>query len=107
MRRKHVPQRTCVACRQVKSKRELVRVVRAPDGKICVDESGKLHGRGAYLCRDRACWEKGIGQAGQARKSPLAHSLKVDLSETDRAALLDYAQKLPDAAAVGANHEES
>jgi len=92
MRRKHVPQRTCVACRQVKPKRELIRVVRAPDGKITVDETGKAHGRGAYLCRDRACWEKGVGKAHQAANSPLAHSLKVPLSEADRAVLLDYAR---------------
>ena len=100
MRRKRVPQRTCVACRQVKSKRELIRVVRAPDGRVCVDETGKAHGRGAYLCRDRRCWEKGIGQASQTKSSPLAHALKVTLSETDRAALLGYAQQLPDSASV-------
>lgn len=104
MRRKHVPQRTCVACRQVKSKRELVRVVRAPDGKVFVDETGKANGRGAYLCRDRACWEKAIGQLHRASSSPLAHSLKVTLSEADRAALLDYAQQLPDTASTNANH---
>jgi predicted RNA-binding protein YlxR (DUF448 family) len=103
MTRKRVPQRTCVACRQVKSKRELIRVVRAPDGKIYVDETGKTHGRGAYLCRARVCWEKGVGQARNATNSPLAHSLKVALSEADRAALLDYAQQLPAIASSDAN----
>jgi predicted RNA-binding protein YlxR (DUF448 family) len=96
MRRKHVPQRTCIACRQVKSKRELIRIVRLPDGEILVDETGKANGRGAYLCRERACWEKGIGQPHHRSGSPLARSLKVTLSEADRAALLDYAQQLPD-----------
>lgn len=100
MRRKRVPQRTCVACRQVKSKRELIRVVRAPDGTVCVDETGKAHGRGAYLCRARRCWEKGIGQASQTKSSPLAHALKVTLPATDRAALMDYAQQLPDSVSV-------
>jgi predicted RNA-binding protein YlxR (DUF448 family) len=95
MRRKHVPQRSCVACRQVKSKRELIRVVRAPDGKILVDETGKANGRGAYLCRDRACWETGIGQSRSAGNSPLAYALKVTLTEADRLALLDYARQLP------------
>ena len=99
MRRKHIPQRTCVACRQVKPKRELVRVVRAPDGHVRVDETGKAHGRGAYLCRDRACWEKGLGDPRRPANSPLAHSLKVSLSETDREALLEYAQQLPVASA--------
>jgi predicted RNA-binding protein YlxR (DUF448 family) len=99
-----VPQRTCVACRQVRSKRDLVRVVRAPDGKVYVDETGKANGRGVYLCRDRACWEKGIGQAHRTTNSPLAHSLQVVLSETDRAALLNYARQLPDTTSLDANH---
>jgi predicted RNA-binding protein YlxR (DUF448 family) len=100
MRRKHVPQRTCIACRQVKSKRELIRIVRLPDGEILVDETGKANGRGAYLCRVRACWEKGIGQPHRSSDSPLARSLKVTLSETDWAALWDYAQQLPDVVSV-------
>jgi predicted RNA-binding protein YlxR (DUF448 family) len=104
MRPKHVPQRTCIACRQVKSKRELIRVVRASDGKVLVDETGKANGRGAYLCPDRACWEKGIGQPRCASSSPLAHSLKATLSEADRAALLDYAQQLPDTASGETDH---
>ena len=101
---KHVPQRTCVACRRVKSKRELIRVVRSPDGKIFVDETGKANGRGAYLCRDRVCWEKGIGRSRGATGGPLAHSLKVTLSEADRIALLDYAQQLPVTVSADANH---
>lgn len=104
MTRKHVPQRTCVACRQVKSKRDLIRVVRAPDGKIFADETGKANGRGAYLCRDRSCWEKGIGEPRRASKGPLAHSLKATLSEIDRVALLDYAEQLPDSASAHKNH---
>lgn len=104
MRRKHVPQRTCIACRQVKPKRELIRVVRAPDGKVHIDETGKAHGRGAYLCRNRVCWEKGIGQVYYAKSSPLIHALNVTLSEADRAILLDYAQQLPDIASPTGNH---
>jgi len=100
MKRKHVPQRTCAACRLVKAKRELIRVVRVPDGRVCVDETGKANGRGAYLCRDRTCWERGIGQARQLTNSPLAHALKTTLSEADRSALLDYARQLPQSASV-------
>ena len=44
------PQRTCVACRAVKDKRELTRIVREPDGKVAIDPRGKLAGRGAYIC---------------------------------------------------------
>jgi predicted RNA-binding protein YlxR (DUF448 family) len=104
---KHVPQRTCVACRRVKSKRELVRVVRSPDGNTFVDETGKANGRGAYLCRDRMCWEKAIGRPRGSSSGSLAHSLKVVLSEADRSVLLDYAQRLPDTTSVGANRKSS
>jgi len=102
MKRKSAPQRTCVACRHVKSKRELIRVVRTPDGTVCVDETGKDPGRGAYLCRDSVCWEKGIGKG-----NVLGHSLKVTLSETDRAALLAYALQLPTISAKDLSQKES
>jgi predicted RNA-binding protein YlxR (DUF448 family) len=102
MRHKHVPQRTCSACREVKPKRELIRVVRTPEGTVVVDEMGKASGRGAYLCRARACWEKGIGQSHQKGSGPLAHALKVTLSDKDRAALLAYAEQLPGTASEDA-----
>ena len=57
---KHIPQRTCVACQEVKTKRELIRLVRVSDGSVQVDTSGKKAGRGAYLCRVLECWEKGL-----------------------------------------------
>ena len=56
MRRKHIPQRTCIGCRQVRAKRDMVRIVRTPEGKLVVDKTGKQNGRGAYLCPDQACW---------------------------------------------------
>ena len=59
-RPKHVPIRTCIACRQEAGKRELVRVVRTPSGSVQVDPTGKLAGRGAYICRTRACWEQAL-----------------------------------------------
>ncbi|HEV3232981.1 MAG TPA: YlxR family protein [Candidatus Dormibacteraeota bacterium] len=52
----HLPTRTCVACRTSKPKRELVRVVRTAEGEVRVDSSGKLNGRGAYICRTEDCW---------------------------------------------------
>jgi hypothetical protein len=80
-----------VVCRQVKAKRELVRIVHGLDGRIHVDETGKMPGRGAYLCRERSCWEKEMGGAR------LAHALKTNLSEADYETLLAYARQLPDA----------
>jgi hypothetical protein len=86
-RRKHVPQRTCVGCREVLAKRSLIRVVRSPQG-IQVDPTGKLAGRGAYLHDQRTCWEKGL-------KGALAHALKVELSAEERQYLAAFAETLP------------
>jgi hypothetical protein len=73
---KHIPQRTCVGCRSVLAKRQLIRIVRTADG-VKVDPTGKLAGRGAYLHDRRSCWEAGL-------EGSLAHALKVDLTAADR-----------------------
>lgn len=52
---KRVPMRTCVGCRTERGKRELVRVVRTPEGEVVLDATGKRSGRGAYLCPRREC----------------------------------------------------
>jgi predicted RNA-binding protein YlxR (DUF448 family) len=80
-RKKHKPQRTCVACREIKDKRELIRVVRTPTGQIMLDPTGKANGRGAYLCRTRDCLEKGL------QKGRLARALKTTLSREEVQAL--------------------
>jgi predicted RNA-binding protein YlxR (DUF448 family) len=82
-RKKHVPQRTCVACRAVRDKRELVRLVRTPEGQLVVDKTGKQNGRGAYLCRQRSCWEAALNgrQLGKA--------LKIEIGERERQVLRD------------------
>lgn len=86
---KHIPLRTCVQCRQVKPKRELVRVVRSPQGTVEVDERGKAAGRGAYLCRNRVCWERAL--AGDR----LGHALQIKISATDRESLAEYSCRFP------------
>ena len=55
---KKIPQRQCVGCREMKEKRELIRVVHSPEGEIALDFKGKLPGRGAYVCPDGACLAK-------------------------------------------------
>ena len=55
---KKVPQRTCMGCQAKKEKRELVRIVRSPEGEISVDMTGKKQGRGAYICPDLECLNK-------------------------------------------------
>ncbi len=57
---KKTPMRMCVACREMKPKKELVRIVRTPEGLVEVDLTGKKNGRGAYLCRSEECLEKAI-----------------------------------------------
>ncbi|MPZ24558.1 MAG: DUF448 domain-containing protein [Dehalococcoidia bacterium] len=88
---RHVPQRTCVACRSVSPKRGAVRIVRTAEGRVEVDETGKRPGRGAYLCQRKSCWEAAL----TGRKDPLGHSLKVALQPADREALRSYALRLP------------
>ena len=57
---KKIPMRQCLGCRDMKPKRELIRVVRSPEGEISLDFRGKAPGRGAYLCKNSGCLEKAI-----------------------------------------------
>ena len=84
---KHVPQRTCVGCREVLPKRKMIRLVRTAEG-VRVDPTGKLAGRGAYLHDRRECWERAL-------KGALAHALKTTLTVDDRTRLEDYMASLP------------
>ncbi|MDO8690497.1 MAG: YlxR family protein [Dehalococcoidia bacterium] len=86
---RHVPQRTCVSCRQPAAKRKLVRVVRLVGGAVEVDSTGKKSGRGAYLCCNRACWETAL------RKKSLERALKTTISPEDRAVLESYSRDIP------------
>lgn len=87
IRMKHVPQRTCVGCRTVLPKRQMVRIVRNANG-VRIDPTGKLAGRGAYLHDQRDCWERGL-------RGALAHALRVELSTEDRARLVEFMNTLP------------
>lgn len=87
-RRKHVPQRTCVGCREVLAKRSMTRIVRRPDG-VQIDPSGKLAGRGAYLHDKKTCWERGM-------RGAIASALKMELTSTDMELLTAYLDTLPD-----------
>ena len=72
---KKIPMRQCMGCRERKAKREMIRVVRMTDGNVSLDFSGKLNGRGAYICPDPECLKK-------ARKSKaLDRSLEVTIPE--------------------------
>lgn len=88
MPQRHIPQRTCVACRSERPKREMVRIVRALDGAVGVDPTGKRSGRGAYLCLQASCWQSAL------KRHALDKALKTELTAADREAL----------AAFGASH---
>ena len=77
-RRRHVPQRTCIICRSTVDKRTLTRLVRTPEEGVQVDPTGKQNGRGAYLCDQRACWERAL------ETDVLAKALRTTLTEADR-----------------------
>ncbi|MCL4493888.1 MAG: YlxR family protein [Firmicutes bacterium] len=60
MKPKKIPMRTCVACRTTRPKRELIRIVRTPQGTVTIDGRGKMSGRGAYICRTIACFDQAL-----------------------------------------------
>ena len=72
---KQIPQRQCMGCRERKAKRELIRVVRTPEGSVCLDFGGKMNGRGAYLCPNPDCLKKAL------RSKALDRSLEVTIPE--------------------------
>ena len=77
MSSKLYPQRTCIVCREKMDKRDLSRLVRT-DAGLQVDVSGKMNGRGAYVCNKPNCWERAVSQ------SILAKALRAEISENDR-----------------------
>lgn len=78
---RRIPQRSCVVCGRVRPKRELVRIVRTSAGEVMVDVSGKIPGRGAYVCPDAGCAERGL------REGRLQRALEVPVPEAIAASL--------------------
>ena len=88
MRQKHVPTRSCIICGAKLAKRDLVRVVLSPTGECTVDETGKLAGRGAYLCHQAVCWERAV------KGGRFAHALRGEVTTEDKARLAEFSAKL-------------
>jgi predicted RNA-binding protein YlxR (DUF448 family) len=95
-RPRHIPERTCVACRRREAKRGLVRLVRTPEGQVEVDPTGRKPGRGAYLCPRLACWEEAI------RRRALNRALRVVLTPEEIERLRQYARSFPAEEEAGA-----
>ena len=84
---KHIPQRTCVGCRETLPKRQMIRVVRTSEG-VFIDSTSKVAGRGAYVHDKFSCWSRGI-------KGALANALKTELNDDDRVRLEEFMKSLP------------
>lgn len=84
---RHVPQRTCAGCRSISGKRELVRLVRTPEGAVEVDPTGRRNGRGGYLCAQRSCWVEAL------KRDRLARALRATIAPALCAELLRYAER--------------
>ena len=81
-RQRRVPQRTCVVCRGQFDKRRLTRIVRTADRGVLVDPTGKMNGRGAYVCDQVACWDKLARHAGL-----LNQALNTQVTEAELASI--------------------
>ncbi len=93
-RTRQAPQRRCIGCHTSTEKRGLVRIVRSAAGHIEIDQSGRLGGRGAYVCARTECWEAAL-QRGRVERA-----LRTNLTQEDKERLQDYLRSL------GAEHTE-
>jgi len=84
------PQRTCISCQRVLPKRELVRVVRTPSAEIVIDRTGKVAGRGAYLCPFSDCWVAAV------KRKAIDRALQVTLGEADLVKVSEFISQLPE-----------
>lgn len=72
---KKIPQRQCVGCREMKAKKDLIRVIKTPENEVLLDAKGKKNGRGAYLCFSHQCLQKA------KRSKSLERSLKIAIPD--------------------------
>ncbi|SDM65237.1 hypothetical protein SAMN04488137_1255 [Fictibacillus solisalsi] len=75
MKTRKIPMRKCVACQEMKEKKQLIRIVRSPEGEVFVDPTGKKSGRGAYLCNQASCF------ALAKKKGSLNNQLKAQVPD--------------------------
>lgn len=73
---KKIPLRQCVGCNEMKSKKEMLRILKTAENEVILDATGKLNGRGAYLCKNEECLKRAIKQKGIER------SLKMNIDKT-------------------------
>lgn len=87
---KKMPVRRCVGCQEMKNKKEMIRVIRTPEGEFLLDATGKKNGRGAYICPTRECLEKAVKNKGLERSfkqsipAGVYEMLEKEMEEIDR-----------------------
>jgi len=84
----YIPKRSCVACREVRPKWELIRLACTVDSWVEIDHSNQRDGRGAYLCRNEECWQAGL------KSNRLEHALKTTLTRENREQLMRQGREL-------------
>ena len=94
LKQRKIPMRMCVGCREMKPKRELIRVVRPPEGEVSLDPGGKKSGRGAYVCMDAECLRRALKQKqldraletkiGEETTQALENTLRELLAQRDK-----------------------
>ena len=85
---KRQPQRTCVGCRETKDKKDLVRIVRTPEGAVETDPTGRKNGRGAYVCAGGDCLRKAL------KKGALEAAFRMKITEEDAERLAEEIERL-------------
>ena len=93
-RLKHVPQRTCIGCRKVRPKRDLIRLVHTSSGQVEIDPMGKEAGRGAYFCPAQSCWQIGL------KGNRLDYTLRMKITPANKAQLLEFSKSLPQSTSI-------
>jgi len=89
-KQKKVPLRMCLGCQEMKPKKELIRVVRTPEGEVLIDKTGKKAGRGAYICPSITCFEK--AKKGKRFEKALNHPVSPEIIEKLQEELLSSEQ---------------
>lgn len=74
---KKVPQRQCIGCGEMKNKKDMLRVIKTPEGEILLDATGRKNGRGAYICPSAECLKKAVKSRGLERSFKMAIPMEV------------------------------
>ena len=95
MKPKKIPMRMCVGCREMKEKRQLIRIVRTPEGEAVLDPTGKKSGRGAYVCRQADCLKRAVKQKQLERQLEITLTPEVIEALAGEMSRLDESEVIP------------